>query len=463
MDPKNLKKLIWLVVAIVVYFIIANVPISQDLEPQGQKALALMVVAVIAWVAEILPIAISSLALVFMQVVIGTANAGGAVGNFATPTFLFVLSSFFLANALLGSGLSKRLSLQLSVMSKGSPQRVLFYIMLVASIASMVISDVPVAAAFFPIGLSLIEKNNLALGKSNFAKSLLIGIPFAALIGGVGTPAGSSLNVQALGLLESTTGMSISFAKWAALGIPAALILTVLAWLILVFVYKPEIAKLQGLEDINKELKELGPMSVNEKKWIGVMVLLIIVWLTESVHHLPIPATTTLGAALFFLPGFGFLDWKTQKVGWEVLLLIGSATSLGTTFYQSGAAEWLANLTLGGIQGASPVMALAVVIIFTIVIHLLVPVNPAIVSIMVPTLAAFATTAGINPLMLIVPMAFTVSAAFLLPLDPVPLITYGAGHYTMGDFFKAGWLMSIAWAVVMLILMLILGGPLGMF
>ncbi|MDR1194771.1 MAG: anion permease, partial [Peptococcaceae bacterium] len=294
------------------------------------------------------------------------------------------------------------------------------------------------------------------------AKALLIGIPFAALIGGVGTPVGSSLNVQALELLQETAGISVSFAKWAALGVPVALILTVLAWLILVFVYKPEIDKLRGLEDIDKELRELGPVSVNEKKWIVVMIILIAVWLSESVHHLPIPATTTLGAAVFFLPGFGFLDWKTQKIDWDVLLLIGAATSLGTTFYQSGAAGWLANLALGGIQGASPLVALIVVIVFTLVIHLLVPVNPAIISIMVPTLVVFSNAAGINQLTLMVPMVFTASAAFLLPLDPVPLLTYGSGHYTMGEFFKAGWILSIAWAAVLLILMLILGGPLGM-
>lgn len=480
MDSKDKKKIFWLVFAIAVYFIVVKLPLSTPLpaeqinamksageviplQPSGQKALAIMFVAVIAWVTDIMPIAISSLVVVFLQVVVGTATTGSAVANFATPTFLFVLSSFFLANAMLASGFSNRLSLKLTIASKGSPTRALLYIILVAGCVSMVISDVPVAAAFFPIGLALVEKNNCGGGKSNFAKAMMIGIPFAALIGGIGTPAGSSLNVQALGLMQSSAGMTISFAKWAILGVPAALILLVVSWMILIVVFKPEISKLEGLDDMDVELKELGSMKPNEVKWVAIMIFLIVIWLTEGYHHLPIPVSTTLGAALFFLPGFGFLDWKTQKIGWEVLILIGAATSLGTTFYQSGAAAWMANLTLGGLVGASPIIILAVVIVFTIVIHLLVPTNPAIVSILVPTLAAFAADSGINPMLLIVPMALTVSAAFLLPLDPVPLITYNGGHYTFGDFFKAGLPMSIAWLIVILLMTMILGKPLGMF
>jgi sodium-dependent dicarboxylate transporter 2/3/5 len=81
----------------------------------------------------------------------------------------------------------------------------------------------------------------------------------------------------------------------------------------------------------------------------------------------------------------------------------------------------------------------------------------------VPTLAALATTAGLNPAFLVVPMGFTVSAAFLLPLDPVPLITYQAGYYKMSDFFKGGLPVSVLWTIVITVAMLILARPMGLF
>jgi sodium-dependent dicarboxylate transporter 2/3/5 len=212
-------------------------------------------------------------------------------------------------------------------------------------------------------------------------------------------------------------------------------------------------------------MSALGPITAKEIKWIAVIALLIITWLTEQFHKAPISVTATFGAALFFLPGINLLDWKSasSKVGWDVLLLIGASTSLGTALWDSGAATWIAGAALGGIQGSTQITALAVVIIFTIVIHLLVPVNPAIVSVLTPTLAAFAAIKGVSPALLVVPMGFTVSATFLLPLDPVPLLTYVSGHYNMGDYFKAGWLLSVVWAAVIFILMMVLGGPLGMF
>jgi sodium-dependent dicarboxylate transporter 2/3/5 len=478
MEPKETKKLMWLVAIVVAYFVIVSLPLSTPLpadeiaslrqagqavplQPAGQKSLALMIVAVFCWVMDVIPMGISSVVFLFLQAVVGIEGVGPAVANFATPTLLFVLSSFLLANAMAASGFSKRFSMRLSLASKGSPKGVLFLIMMAAGVVSMVISDPPVVAAFFPVGLALCEKNKCVQGKSNFAKAVMMGITFSALIGGIGTPAGSSLNVQALGLLESSGGQPITFAKWATLGVPFALVMTAVAWASLCFVFKPEMSRLEGVEDFGKDLAELGPMSANEKKWLGVMLLLVVVWLSEKYHHLPVPVTTTLGAALFFLPVFGFLDWKAQKIGWDLLLLIGAATSLGTTFYKTGGAAWLANLALGGLAGSSVPVVLVVVVLFTLLIHVLVPTCPAIAPILVPTLVAFANNAGMNPWLLAVPTAFTISAAFQLPLDPTALITYAGGYYNFGDFIKAGTVLSLLWLAVLVGMLMALGRPLG--
>lgn len=461
----SMKKGIWLIVTIVIYFILVSLPTPEGLTAIGQKSMALMVVAVIAWITEIVPIAISSLVLVFMQHLIGTEKMGPAVQNFANPTLLFVTSSFFLAIALSASGLGRRISMKLTIMSKGSTKKVILYLMAATAVLSTIISDVPAAAAFAPIGLALIDKNKCKPGFSNFAKCLMIGIPFASLIGGVATPAGSSLNVLTLSLLKSTSNIDITFGQWAAVGIPVAIITIPLAWKIMTMVFPPEMDQLLGLEDVRKEYQEMGSLSKKEAKFLVIMALMLITWFTESIHKVPLPISATIGAALFFMPGIELLTWETakQKVGWDTILLIGAASSLGTTLWNSGAATWIADISFSGIQGASTLVVILFVVVFTILIHLLVPVNPAIVSVMVPTLSAFAVGIGINPAFLIVPMGFTVSAAFLLPLDPVPLLTYSSGHYKMGDYFKAGVPLCIVWTVVMTAAMLLLAGPLGLF
>ena len=91
------------------------------------------------------------------------------------------------------------------------------------------------------------------------------------------------------------------------------------------------------------------------------------------------------------------------------------------------------------------------------VIHLLIPVNTAIVAVLL-----LAGTMGVNPAVLAIPMGFSVSAAFLLPLDAVPLVTYPAGYYRMFDMFKPGCLISVVWVVVMTLVMFAIAVPLGL-
>ncbi len=465
LTSKNIKKLIALLALVVAYFLLAGLPCPNGLNAEGQKAIALMIVVVIAWITEIIPIAISSLLFVFLQHIIGISPQSTAVANFATPTLLFVLASFFLAVALDASGLSRRMSLKLTALSEGSPPKVLLYLMTATAFVSAFISDVPACATFFTIALALLKKNNCSFRTSNFAKLLMIGIPFASLIGGVATPAGSSLNVLTLSLLKSTSNISVNFNQWAAIGIPVVIITIPLVWKLLLWIYPPEIDVLTGMDEIAEEYSRLGKLSPSEVKFIGVLAVLLIAWFTEPIHKLPLPVTTTICSVLFFLPGIDLLNWEftKNKIGWDTILLIGASNSLGTILWKSGAANWLAEVTLKSVNMSTPLIIVLAVIVFTILVHLLVPVNAAIVSIMVPTLASVAAAMGINPAFLVVPMGFTVSAAFLLPLDPVPLITYSSGYYNMKDYLKAGWPVCIIWSVIMTAAMLVIARPLGLF
>ena len=94
-------------------------------------------------------------------------------------------------------------------------------------------------------------------------------------------------------------------------------------------------------------------------------------------------------------------------------------------------------------------------------IHLLVPINPAIVASMMPPIVLLATSTGQNPALYGLPVAFTASCAFLLPLDAVPLVTYGKGYYRMFDMLLPGTIISVAWVVVLTGLMVLVGPWLG--
>ncbi len=166
-----------------------------------------------------------------------------------------------------------------------------------------------------------------------------------------------------------------------------------------------------------------------------------------------------------FLPGMGLFDsWKQVERGtaWDTLLMIGSVTSLGAVSASSGLATWLVGAALGGMEAWPTAAVLAAVSAFIVVVHLPVPVNPAIIAAMVPPIVLLATSSGQNPALYGLPVVFTASCAFLLPLDAVPLVTYSRGYYRMFDMFLPGAVISVAWVVVLTVLMLLIGPFIGL-
>jgi sodium-dependent dicarboxylate transporter 2/3/5 len=142
--------------------------------------------------------------------------------------------------------------------------------------------------------------------------------------------------------------------------------------------------------------------------------------------------------------------------------MIGSVTSLGALSASSGLAKWLVDATLGGLESWPVALVLAAVSAFIVVIHLPVPINPAIVAAMVPPIVVLATSTGQNPALYGLPVVFTASCAFLLPLDAVPLVTYGKGYYRMFDMLLPGAIISVAWVVLMTALLLLIGPVIGL-
>jgi solute carrier family 13 (sodium-dependent dicarboxylate transporter), member 2/3/5 len=137
-------------------------------------------------------------------------------------------------------------------------------------------------------------------------------------------------------------------------------------------------------------------------------------------------------------------------------------TSLGAMSASSGLAKWLVDGSLGGLEAWPLAAVLAAISVFIVVIHLIVPVNPAIVASMIPPIVLLATSTGQNPALYGLPVVFTASCAFLLPLDAVPLVTYGKGYYRMFDMFLPGAIISVAWVVLLTALLLTLGPWVGL-
>lgn len=174
--------------------------------------------------------------------------------------------------------------------------------MLPTALISAVLADIPTAIIFSGMAYTLLKKNNCMPGKSNFGKSIMIGIPIAAAIGGFGTPAGSGLNVLAISLIKSASNIDVNFLQWTIIGLPMAIVLVMVAWFVIKIMYPAEIDHVEGLDDVKNELKNLGPMTTSEKKFAMIFSVTVLLWLTQPFNKLDLAFVAIVTASVFFLP-----------------------------------------------------------------------------------------------------------------------------------------------------------------
>ena len=229
------------------YFLLVSLPCPDGLSPNGKRAIAMMFAAVLIWVFEILPVAVASVLFAVLPAVAGILPLPKMMQLFATLTIFFVFAMFCIAIAFQNSGLSRRIVLWTSLRSKGSPVRLLLLLMMVCALLSTILADIPVVAMMLPVAVLLLEKNGCVKGTSNFGKAVMLGLSIACLIGGVGTPAGSAMNMLTISLLQSTADVHIGFFEWTAIGMPMVLVLTPLAWWLVIRAFPPEIGRLAGI------------------------------------------------------------------------------------------------------------------------------------------------------------------------------------------------------------------------
>jgi solute carrier family 13 (sodium-dependent dicarboxylate transporter), member 2/3/5 len=211
-------------------------------------------------------------------------------------------------------------------------------------VMSTVVSDVPVAAVWMSMALPLLARIDAKPGASALGKALMIGIPVAAFIGGVGTPAGSSINILGLFQIEQFGKVHVSFLQWMAIGMPMVVVLTPIAWWVIVRVFPPEMPTIGTTAELHQERKALGPFTTSEIKVMALMAAMIVLWIASSwVRAIDTTVVAMAGAVAMFLPGINLLTWpRAQRtIGWDALLLIGSVTSLGAAAASTGLAKYL--------------------------------------------------------------------------------------------------------------------------
>lgn len=498
------KQSLFLAIGVLLFIVIVFLPeprplmVGTDtivLTHNGKLCLGLLVLAIFYWVTETLPFHITALGVMLVMPLLGITDGiqimkngvvheitGVAQGykeivriSFGNDLILFFLGVFLLSGAFSFTTLGQRMTLKMLQILGVSTKRVILGFLIMGTLLSMWVSDVGVAAILLPIGVGILKQAGCTPLKSNFGRALMISSCWGPIFGGIATPAGCGPNPVAINLMRSLAGMNITFLDWMKIGVPASLLLIPFGWIVLLIIFPPELKTLPlTRQDIRDQLKSLGKLSRQETGTIFIFAIVIFLWvfnpmiahLTKGRIDLPISFVSILGGILLFLPPFRVLDQEkaAKAVSWDSIILIMASLGLGMMTYYTGAAKWLAVILLGGIQSFGPVLLILTVVLVVIFMKLFLASNTVTGIIIIPILISLALSFDIHPWVLVGPAAFTSSLGIILITQtPTNILPYTSGYFSLGDFAKAGIIMSVIMTLIITVVIAVLGPLTGMY
>ncbi len=402
------------------------------------------------WIFEPIPIPFTSmlpLALFPLFGILTPAQVGQAYGS---PLILLLLGGFIIATAMADSGAHRRLALYMVNLFGGSSARGLVLgFMAAAAILSMWISNTATTLMLLPVAIAVLDR-----AEKKLAIPLLLGIAYAASIGGIGTPIGTPPNLVFMQVYGNEFGETPSFPEWMSWGLPVVILFVPLAGLWLT----------RGLRLARPvELPAVGKWDTYEIRVLVMFSITALCWITRQEPFggwstwLGLPGANDASVAMLAVvamamtpDGHGgrLLSWESAvKLPWGVLILFGGGIALASAFVQSGLADIVAG-NLSALSGLPPwMLILSVCLVVTFLTE--VTSNTATSSLLMPLLAATAQASNIDPMLLMVPAAMSASCAFMLPVATAPnAIMYGSGKLAIHDMVRAGFALNLLGALI---------------
>lgn len=461
------RRVIYLVAAVLAFVVLLVLPVPRPIDTgtellalsvQGKAAIAVLALAVILWATEAIPFPITGLLAMMLLVVTRVAPLKDLVQwGFGNKIIMFFLGVLLFSAAIAETDLLKRITAFVLYRLGHRPSAIVFAFIVVGAMLSAWITDMAVAAMLMPIGVSILRDAKVKPLESNFGRALMIACAWGPLIGGIATPAGCGPNPLTMQYLRDLAGIEFGFTDWMIIGFPAAFLMIPFGWLILIKVFPLEDVELGvAAEDMRQRLNELGSLKRQEVATLLIFVLMVTLWLLGKhvnnwtdgrVDYLTVSFVAVACSLLFFLPGVDVISWKKaeESVSWGGIVLIASGLALGTAFYKTEAAAWLAYVAFHKLGALHPVLMVFAVVLGVSLMKVMFSSNTVTGVIMVPLLIALAKALGLDARLVAIPAGITASLAFILVTStPTNVIPYSAGYFSIRDMAKAGLLMTVA-------------------
>ncbi len=444
----QLRTLLATLACAAVAWLVSQTPAYEGLDPAGRRALGILVFCALMWVTEAIPAFATSLCAIGLLIAF-LGKPGGVFAEgpkdwemfiqpWGSPLIWLFFGGFCLAAGAGRTGLDRWLALRTLGLFGSAPAMILLGVMLITAVLSMFVSNTATAT------LMLAVLSPLLAGRQDddgLPKGLLLGIAFAANIGGMGTIIGTPPNAIAAGVLENADA-PIDFARWMFVAVPPAATLLALAWgfLIVCYVRRGAFVPLEDFSLGDDKPTAIPPL--RQAIVVGTFVSTVLLWMTSPLTGLPTTVISFVPICMLTATGILSAD-DMRRLPWDILLLIAGGLSLGVAVDKTGLADWVvAQLPTDGVAIWLVVLGFGYL---TMVLSNLMS-NTATANIVLPL--ATATLAATDP-RLAVPIALCASLAMCLPISTPPnAIVYGSRQLSSTDLLVGGLLIGLVGPLV---------------
>ena len=441
------------------------------LNPGAWKVIAVAVWMVVWWITEAAPIAVTALLPIVLFPLTGIFTVDEATAPYANKIIFLFMGGFLLGLGMERHNLHKRIALRLIKLTGTNPNGIILGFMLTTAFISMWISNTATTVMMLPIALSITGLLDIDQasenGKKRFALALMLGIAYAANIGGTATIIGTPPNVAWVGFMGDMLDFEVTFAKYLAVGLPICLIMLTITYLLITRVLYPSgISSLsESAQVIDDQLRAMGNMTKAEKRVAVIFVSTALAWILRgSINHwlgtnlLNDTIIAIAGGILMFITPLEIkkskflLEWEyTKKLPWGILLLFGGGLTLAKAMEKSDIVQTVGeSIAAGGTM--APVLLIAGLTAFMLFMTELMS-NVALTVIFVPVVIGISQSLNVNPMYLTLPVTLAASYAFMMPISTPPnAIVFSSGMIRMKDMMRAGVLLNII-AIILLVIL----------
>ncbi len=422
------------------------------LEASASITLGIALWTALWWIFEAVPIPVASLLPLSLLPLFGILEPKVVGEKYGHPLVLLLLGGFLLSKAMEKSGAHRRIALMMVNACPPGEKFLILGFMVATSFLSMWISNTATTLMMLPMAMAVIQNSRSEALKV----PLLLGIAFAANVGGIGSPIGTPPNLVMMGAYKDLGQPELSFTEWMKFGVPVTVTMVLFIWLWLS-------RGITGKERI--ALPDPGTWRTPEVRTLLVFILTALAWITRSEPFggwktwLDLPQANDASVAfvavifLFCLPsgekkGDRLLDWKTaNKIPWGMLVLVGAGLCLGEGFKQSGLSATIAGVFSGIENLPLLIILLGIALLVTFLTEM--TSNTATTNVLMPILGAAATVSDIDPILLMIPAAMSASCAFMLPVATIPnAVVFGTGEVSVRRMAREGLALNLIGAMV---------------